>query len=181
MKDRLSHIVARCRQQDRKAQKELYEHYAPLFYAIALRYMKRPQEAEDVLVMSFTKIFEKLDTFSGQGSFEGWMKRILVNEALMQLRKKNNIHLSLEIEDRDVPSEANVLDQLMYDELLEMLDELPMGYRTVFNLYAVEGLKHREIAEELGISINTSKSQYLLARKRLVEILKKKDKNHHIA
>lgn len=179
MKERLEHIITSCKSGDRKAQRELYDHYAPLFFSIALRYMKQYEEAEDVLVMAFYKIFDKIDSYQHQGSFEGWMKRIVVNEALMQLRKKNNLNLAVEISDIDIPEEANVIDELQYEELLNLLDELPTGYRTVFNLYVIEGYKHREIAEELGISINTSKSQLILAKKRLKAILKKKD-NYHL-
>lgn len=179
MKERLEHIITSCKSGDRKAQRELYDHYAPLFFSIALRYMKQYEEAEDVLVMAFYKIFDKIDSYQHQGSFEGWMKRIVVNEALMQLRKKNNLNLAVEISDIDIPEEANVIDELQYEELLNLLDELPTGYRTVFNLYVIEGYKHREIAEELGISINTSKSQLILAKKRLKALLKKKD-NYHL-
>lgn len=174
MKDNLKHIVQGCRKGDSKSQKELYDRYAPLFMSMALRYMKVYEEAEDVMVMAFYKIFDKINHFKGEGSFEGWMKRILVNEALMQIRKKNNLNLTLEIDEADAVEDYSVLDEIIYEDLLKMLDELPNGYRTVFNMYVIEGYKHREIAENLGISINTSKSQLILAKKKLKEIYKKK-------
>jgi len=148
--------------------------YAPLFMSIALRYMKKYEEAEDILVMGFYKIFNNIQKFKGEGSFEGWMKRILVNEALMQIRKKNNLHMALEISEIDVAEKTSVIDDMAYEDLLKLLDELPQGYRTIFNMYVIEGYKHREIAEVLGISINTSKSQLILAKKRMRELIKKK-------
>lgn len=137
--------------------------------------MKNKEEAEDVLVESFYQIFTKLNTYKGEGSFEGWMKRIVINKALMELRKNNVLNLSVELNSIKEPSQSEeVIDNLLYDELLTMLNELPPGYKTVFNLYVLEGYKHREIAELLGISINTSKSQLILAKKKMREIYKKK-------
>lgn len=171
----LDHIIKECKKEDPKYQKQLYEAYAPLFMSICLRYMKNRAEAEDVLIESFYQIFSKLNTYKGEGSFEGWMKRIVVNKALMELRKNNVLNLSVELNSIKEPSQAEeVIDNLFYDELLEMLNELPPGYRTVFNLYVLEGYKHREIGDMLGISINTSKSQLILAKKKMREIYKKK-------
>ena len=170
-----ANILARVKKQDRQAQQALYDKYAPLFYSICLRYVKQPMEAEDVMIESFYKIFSKISQFKDQGSFEGWMKRIVINESLMRIRKKNNLNLHIELEKAyGVKEEAIALDQLQYEELLSLLEELPQGYRTIFNLYVIEGYKHREIAELLKISINTSKSQLILAKKRLRELYKKK-------
>lgn len=170
-----ANILARVKKQDRQAQQALYDKYAPLFYSICLRYVKQPMDAEDVMIESFYKIFSKISQFKDQGSFEGWMKRIVINESLMRIRKKNNLNLHIELEKAyDTKEEAVALDQLQYEELLSLLEELPQGYRTVFNLYVIEGYKHREIAELLNISINTSKSQLILAKKRLRELYKKK-------
>jgi len=181
LKEHLVHIVDQCKKGDQTAQKRLYEMYAPLFMSMAMRYMKNREAAEDVMVMGFFKIFDNLHKFKGAGSFEGWMKRIVVNEALMQIRKTNNLHMTLEISDVDVPEESSVIDDLSYEELIKMLDELPPGYRTIFNMYVIEGYKHREIAELLDISINTSKSQLILAKKKLRQIFKKKQYwNSHI-
>jgi len=180
LKKDLSHIIEGCRNSDAKCQRQLYDRYAPLFLSMAIRYTKQYEEAEDVMIHAFYKIFDKIDSFRGNGSFEGWMKRIVVNEALMHIRKKNNLHLAVEITEVDKPSTENVVDELQYDDLLSLLDKLPIGYRTIFNLYVIEGYKHREIAELLKISINTSKSQLILAKKRMRSMIsdlesKKKD------
>ena len=173
-----ANIVERCKRQDRKAQKALYEKYSPLFFAICLRYVKSQTEAEDLMVESFYKIFSKINMFKGQGSFEGWMKRIVINESLMHIRKHKNMNLHVDIEKAyDLKEESTIVSDINYKEVLLLLNELAPGYRTVFNLYVIEGYKHREIAEMLGISINTSKSQLILAKKKLKDLYKKKD-NH---
>lgn len=174
VKEHLIHIVDSCRKGDAKAQKKLYDMYAPLFMSIAMRYMKNFESAEDVMVMGFFKIFNNINKYKGEGSFEGWMKRILVNEALMQIRKRNNLRMTVELTDIDKPDDSSVIDDIAYEELVAVLSELPPGYRTIFNMYVIEGYKHREIAEALGISINTSKSQLILAKKKMRELLKKK-------
>jgi len=172
-----ANIISRCKKQDRVAQKALYEKYSPLFYCICKRYIKNATEAEDLLVESFYKIFSKIDQFKGEGSFEGWMKRIVINEALMRIRKQHNLNLHVDIEKAyELKEEAVAIDNLQYNEILELIKELPNGYRTVFNLYVIEGYKHREIAEKLDISINTSKSQLILAKKKLRDLYKKKHK-----
>ena len=165
-------LIERCKKNDRLAQQALYDRYSPHMWGVCLRYMKNPEDAEDVLVEGFYKIFDKLDSYRGDGSFEGWIRRVLVNEALMALRKKNNFAMTVELEvNMDVAQESTIDDELSGQEILLLLDLLPTGYRTVFNLYVLEGFKHREIAEILGISINTSKSQLILAKQRLKEIL----------
>ena len=170
-----ANIIKKVQEQDPSAQKILYDKYAPLFYAICLRYMKNKMDAEDMLVESFCRIFSKIDQFKGEGSFEGWMKRIVVNECLMRIRKSNNLSLHVDIEQAyDVGEDQTVISDINYKELLELVDELPQGYKTVFNLYVIEGYKHREIAELLDISINTSKSQLILAKKKMRELYKKK-------
>jgi len=145
--------------------------------SMAMRYMKNIESAEDVMVMGFFKIFDNIGKFKGEGSFEGWMKRILVNEALMQIRKKNKLYMTLELSEVDKADDASIVDDMAYEDLLTLLDELPPGYRTIFNMYVIEGYKHREIAELLSISINTSKSQLILAKKRMRELVKKKGFN----
>ena len=179
MQSEINNILSRVRKNDPKAQKTLYDKYAPLFYGICLRYMKNKQEAEDVLVESFYRIFSKIHQYNDKGSFEGWMKRIVINSNLMQIRKNNNLSLHVDIESAyHLKEDPTALADLQHAELLELMDDLPNGYRTVFNLYIIEGYKHREIAEQLGISINTSKSQLILAKKRMQELYKKKHKNH---
>ena len=160
-------MVQLLKQGNRKAQQALYESYSPLLFGLVRRYVKNTTDAEDVLVEGFFKIMTKIEQYQGQGSFEGWMKRIMVNEALMHLRKRHNFHLTLEVADHDAPKDPTIEQELAAEDILNLLDTLPTGYRTVFNLYVVEGYKHREIAEILGISINTSKSQLILAKKKL--------------
>ena len=139
---------------------------------VCRRYVKRFEDAEDVMLDGFYKVFSKIDMYSGNGSFEGWVRRIMVNESLMHLRKVDHFRFSEEINPNlDFKEEPSIVDEIAAAEILELLDELPPGYRTVFNLYVVEGYKHREIAEELGISINTSKSQLILAKRRMQELL----------
>jgi RNA polymerase sigma factor (sigma-70 family) len=170
----LANIILRCKNNERVAQNYLYNKYAPSLYSICLRYLKSSDVSQDVLVQGFYKILNNINDFKNEGSFEGWMKRIVINESLMELRKRKNFSLTIPIEEVNYQLEAEVNDQLSYEEILSMLDELPDGYRTVFNLYAIEGYKHREIAELLGISVNTSKSQLILARRKLQSIFKKK-------
>lgn len=172
----LNQIIRACKRDDRKSQKQLYDHYAPLFMSICLRYLKNREDAEDILVHSFYKIFANLHKYSGRGSFEGWMKKLLVNECLMFLRKHNNFHLSIDNAHFIAADEISITDKLGYEDLIACLDQLPPGYRTVFNLYVIEGYKHKEIAKQLGISINTSKSQLILAKKRMKSIIKKKQR-----
>lgn len=167
-------LIDGCRREDRKAQQLLYEKYSPVLFGICRRYVKHHEDAEDVLIDGFFKIFSNIKQYKGSGSFEGWMKRIVVNEALMFLRRRHNFNLTVEINDQlDLHSAAKIEDELAAQDILALLSTLPTGYRTVFNLYVVEGFKHREIAEILDISINTSKSQLILAKKRLQELLKK--------
>lgn len=132
-------------------------------------------EAEDVLVMSFTKIFERIDQFKGDGSFEGWIRRIMVNESLGYLRRQKYMYPETDIETADREVNHEQLDaHLEAEDLMKLIESLPTGYRIVFNLYAIDGYSHREIAEQLGISENTSKSQLSRARallqKRLLEL-----------
>ena len=165
-------LIQGCKNEDRQAQKLLYERYAPRFFALCKRYVKTPEDAEDVLVEGFFKIMTRIDQYTGEGNFEGWMRRIMVNESLMFLRKANKRPYTEEIVNLEHTDHYNVVDELAAQDILRLLDRLPEGYRTVFNLYVLEGLKHREIAELLGISINTSKSQLILAKKRMQELMR---------
>jgi RNA polymerase sigma-70 factor (ECF subfamily) len=169
-------LIAGCRANDRRAQRAVYDRYAPLMGAVARRYCHRDADAEDVVVGAFYRVFSKIDSFRESGSFEGWIRRIVVNEALMLLRKKYALKRASELTDVN-PSHyaipARAAERLAEQDILNLLDAMPVGYRTVFNLYVIEGYKHREIAELLGISINTSKSQLILAKKRLREQLER--------
>jgi RNA polymerase sigma-70 factor (ECF subfamily) len=164
-------LIQACKQRDRKAQKLLFDRYSAKLLGICRRYVKTEANAEDVMIEGMYKIMTKIDQYHGNGSFEGWMRRVVVNESLMFLRKAHNFNMTVEISDIDVPTQISVEDELAAKEIIKLLDQLPTGYRTIFNLYVIEGYKHREIAEILGISINTSKSQLILAKKRLRKLI----------
>lgn len=165
-------LIIACQNDDPTAQKLLYERYSPTMFGVCRRYLQRTEDAEDVLVEAFFKVFSHINQYHHKGSFEGWIRRIVVNEALMFLRKKHALQNAYEIQEHfDLKSRENIVADLAAQDILDLLDQLPTGYRTVFNLYVLEGYKHREIAEELGISINTSKSQLILAKKRMQQLL----------
>lgn len=165
-------LITKCRKNDPIGQRRVYERYAPVMMGVCRRYLSRTEDAEDVLVEAFCKVFKHLNQYSGNGSFEGWIRRIVVNEALMFLRKNHALKNAYEIQAHfDLKDDQNIVAELAARDILFLLDQLPQGYRTVFNLYVLEGYKHREIAELLGISINTSKSQLILAKKRLQKLL----------
>ena len=158
-------LIEKCRKGDVKAQKEIYERYSPRMYGVCLRYMKDRHTAEDILITGFMKVYDHLHQFKFEGSFEGWVRRIIVNEALSHIRKNKNFYLEKDIEVvetmTDFDTSGNKLEQ---EDLLKMISELPEGYRTVFNMYAIEGYSHKEISSQLGINENTSKSQLSRAR-----------------
>lgn len=162
---RETELVEGCRRNEPAAQKALYDLMAGKMFSVCCRYIKDKMEAEDVLVTSFTKIFERIDQFKGQGSFEGWVRRIIVNESLTYLRKNRSMYLETDLEAADREPDLNSIgSQLEAEDLLKLVAELPTGYRIVFNLYAIDGFSHKEIASQLGINENTSKSQLSRAR-----------------
>src|SRR5690554_6908847 len=158
-------VIKGCVSGDRKAQQHLYDQYGGRFLAICLRYIKDRHLVEDVMIEGFKRIFEKLAQFEEKGSFEGWMKKLMVREALMALRKNKNLLLEVALDNREeIQGHHYEVKDLEAGDLMGMIHELPVGYRTVFNLYAIEGYSHAEIGELLGISENTSKSQLSRAR-----------------
>jgi RNA polymerase sigma-70 factor (ECF subfamily) len=160
-------IIDGCAKQDRKSQQVLYDKYSRLLLGVCLRYVSDKAEAEDILQDSFLKIFFNIKDFSGTGSFIGWLRKVAVNTAITHYHKNLKYRYHVDI-DEYVSAETGVTsfeeDFFTSDELFKVLNELPTGYRMVFNLYAVEGYKHKEIAEILGIDTNTSKSQYSRAK-----------------
>jgi RNA polymerase sigma factor (sigma-70 family) len=173
-------LLQGCRKRDSNAQRQLYELYSSKMYGICYRYVKDSMEAEDILVTSFMKVFEKIQQFKSEGSFEGWIRRIVVNEALMALRKKNHLYIETDLEEADrEPDYDRLSDHLEAEDLLNLISELPMGYKVVFNMYAIDGYSHKEIAEHLGISENTSKSQLSRARTFLQKLLLEQDWSIH--
>ncbi len=163
-------LVKRCQQRDGKAFNKLYDKYAPVLFAICMRYGTNQAEAEDILQESFLTIFNKIEAYEFKGSFEGWMKRITVNTAINLLRSKNHqLYRTKGDEYVDVKYEGyDAISKLTEKEILKCIQKLPTGYRAVFNLHVVEGYKHREIAVLLGISESTSRTQ--LGKARLVLI-----------
>lgn len=160
----------------RIAQKEIYDTYSPAAFAIIRRYVKCEFEAEDVLVETFMKVFENLHTFRNKGSFEGWINKIAVRESLMWLRRNKVLNMFIEADNIKIADSVEIGSKLEFEDLLKILDLLPPGYRTVFNLYEIEGYTHSEIAEMLEISVNTSKSQLRLAKQRLRKLINDQNK-----
>lgn len=159
-------MIEKAKGGDRRAQKAIYDALAGKMFAICLRYMGDRETAEDVLQDGFVTLFAKLSTYTGEGSFEGWARKIFVNTALMSLRKNDVLKESEDVDAARSLSEdsPSALQNIGYKELCRMISELPAGFRTVFNMYVVEGYSHQEIAEALGISESTSRSQLLRAR-----------------
>jgi RNA polymerase sigma factor (sigma-70 family) len=160
-------IIEGCTRHDRKSQQVLYDKYSRLLFGICLRYAIDRAEAEDILQDSFLKIFFNIKDYTGTGSFIGWLRKIAVNTAITHYHKNLKYRYHIEIEEYvSVETGVNSFEEDYFnsEELFKVLNELPTGYRMVFNLYAVDGYKHKEIAEILGIDTNTSKSQYSRAK-----------------
>ena len=163
-------LLEGCRRGDRKSQESLYKTLASRMMGICMRYAKDTFEAEDVLQMGFVKVFQKIAEFRGEGSFEGWIRRIMVNTAIESYRK-NLRNLNLVDIDEVYDQAQNTFDMsgLELKDLLKLVQQLPNGYRLVFNMYAIEGYSHKEIATQLGITEGASKSQLSRARAILKE------------
>lgn len=181
-------LLTDCRKGKPRAQKELYERFAPKMLGVCVRYIYDREEAEHVMIGGMVKVFEKLNQYQGEGSLEGWIRKIMVNESLMYIRKNKNMSLEVEMKKADgEPDYRSLENHLEAADLIALIATLPIGYRTVFNLFAIEGYTHKEIAENLGITESTSKSQLSRARnllqERLCEIqqreLKKEQQNGH--
>jgi RNA polymerase sigma factor (sigma-70 family) len=165
-------LINGCLRRDNSAQRLLYETYSPKMFGLCCRYVKDSMDAEDVLVGAFTKVFDKIHQFKHDGSFEGWIRKIVVNEALTYLRRHRSMYLEIDLEQADYePDYQSLSDHLEAEDLLSIIQALPTGYRIVFNLYAIDGYSHKEIADQLGISENTSKSQLSRARAYLQKVL----------
>ena len=169
-----SDLLKGCMEGDRRMQEELYRRFSPRMYAVCLRYAGNAEEAEDILQEGFIKIFKKLDSFRSEGSFEGWVRRIFVNTAIEHFRRKRYLMPVTEKEENTLEGKyLSVLDDLAARDILALVQELSPGYRTVFNMYVVEGYTHKEIADMLGISEGTSKSQLSRAKVILQDMVKK--------
>ena len=165
-------LIEKCRKQDRKAQKVLYDLYARKMLTVCLRYSNDTETARDLLQEGFIKVFISLESFQFAGSLEGWIRRIMVNTALEYLRKNDLLREATDITDYSSAFESgdSVLETLSAADMMNLIAGLPSGFRTVFNLYAIEGYSHKEIGDMMGISEVTSRTQYSRAKK----ILQKK-------
>lgn len=169
-----SDLIKGCIEDDRRMQEELYRRFSPRMYAVCLRYAGNAEEAEDILQDGFIKIFNKLSSFRKEGSFEGWIRRVFVNTAIEHFRRKRYLQPVTEKEENTLEGNyLSVLDNLAERDILALVQQLSPGYRTVFNMYVVEGYTHKEIGEMLGISEGTSKSQLSRAKVILQQMVKK--------
>ena len=180
----LEELISNCKKQDLKALEELYKKFSGILFAVCLKYSPNYHEAEDNLQDAFLTIFQRIEQFKGKGSFEGWMKRVTINTVLQKYRKKKIFHLSNEeqIEQEEVVEVEN--NQVPLDFLLKIVQELPNRYRLVFTMYVLDDYSHKEIADSVGISVGTSKSNLARARGilkiKIEDYYKVKLKNIHL-
>jgi len=171
--DSLEYLIKQCQEQNRKAQEEIYLEFSPVLFSICLRYAENYEDAQDIFQEGFIHIFNKINQFKFEGSFEGWMKRIMVNLNLEKLKKRNNLpfedYENVIITDEEDNNEVE--QNFDYQQLLEAVHNLPPQYRQVFNLYIFEEYSHQKIAEMLSISVGTSKSNLSRARNLLKQKL----------
>ena len=168
-------LISDCLRGDRVAQKRLYETYSGKMMAVCLRYCKDRETAKDLLHDGFLKVYTHLDSFKGSGSFEGWIRRIMVNTALEFLRKQNDEGYHLDVEGAyTLPNdEIGIMERMQAEELIQVIQRLPDTYRTTFNLFVVEGFSHREIAEAMSITESSSRVYLTRARQMLQDMLAK--------
>jgi len=166
-------LVRRCQQTDWKAQELLYSRFADKMFRIGFRYMKSDVDTEDVIIVAFGKVFKTIRSFHyrGPGSLEAWLRKIVINESLMELRKKHNFNLTESIDETVPAPDLKQFSESGANDIYKLITQLPTGYRTVFNLNAIEGYSHEEIATLLGISEGTSRSQLFKAKALLKKML----------
>ena len=170
-------LIDGCVKGDRQAQKELFERYAGVMLSVCRRYTRHQMEAEDILQDAMIKVFRNIDRFKFEGSFEGWIRRIVVNTALKNYQKSSFQKEQIGLESyQEGTMEPEAFSKLQEEELMNLIATLPDGYRIVFNLYIIEGFSHKEIAEQLGIKESTSRSQLVKARRMLQELLVKRNR-----
>ena len=168
-------LITGCKKQDAGARKKLYECYASAMMGICMRYVNEKETAKDLLQEGFIKVYTKIGSYSGNGSFEGWMKRIFITTALEYLRDDRQFYDTCLNESSEAVDHCDVLmiEKLSVDEILRYINELPTGFKTIFNMYVIEGYSHTEIAKLLNIKESTSRSQLLRARQLLQTKIKK--------
>jgi RNA polymerase sigma factor (sigma-70 family) len=167
-------IIKGCLEGDRASQKALYEHYAGKMLGVCMRYAKDRAEAEDMLQEGFLKVFQGISKFKFEGSFEGWIRRIMVYNAINHYKHRSRkFQEDLDQEHYDAVFHDDILEKISAKEIVALIQHLPEGYRVIFNLYAIEGYSHKEIAEKLNIAVGTSKSQYSRAKQYMQGLLAK--------
>ncbi len=170
-----SDLIKGCLEGDRRAQEYLYQRFSPKMYGVCLRYAGKAEDAQDILQDGFVKVFKNLHMYRGDGSFDGWVRRIFVNTAIEHYRRQVNLYPVTENHENLLETkELSAFDSLSVKDLMSIIQQLSPGYRTVFNLYVIEGYSHKEIAEMVGISEGTSKSQLARAKGVLQNIIKTK-------
>ena len=172
-------LIKKAIKNDRDAQHLLYTMFSPKMLSVCRYYIRDLQHAEDVMLEGFFKVFTNLKSFKSEGSFEGWVRRIMVRESISYLRRQKNIEFSVEELDIDYNYTLDINSELEVNDIQKMIDNLPEGYKMVFVMYAIEGYKHSEIAEILNISEGTSKSQLYKARKMLQQKIKELNKTSY--
>jgi RNA polymerase sigma factor (sigma-70 family) len=156
----LDELIRGCRKKNAAAQREMFDRYSSRLLGVCRRYVGNVGDAEDIMINGFMKIFDKIGQYTGEGNFEGWMTRIMINESLTFIRRNKNMSVEVSLEKaQQAPDYSAVLENWDAGQLLKLVEEMPVGYRTVFNLYVMEGYSHREIADLLNISEGASKSQ----------------------
>lgn len=166
-----SRLIIACKKQDKKAQRTLYEQYAPKMMPVCLRYCKDDDKARDLLHDGFIQVFTQIGSYTGKGSFEGWLRRIFVNVALENYRQEQKTHRFLSEYESEMNGEFDAphddmldIENIPREDVMRMIRELPQGYRTIFNLFIFEEMSHREIADTLGINETASRSQFFRAK-----------------
>ena len=169
-------LITGCVNSDRRAQKALYDKYSRRMMAVCLRYVKDTEDARDLLQEGFVKLYTNIQRYTGDGSFDGWVRKIFVNCALERLRHNDVLRNADNINDIDYAeiSDESTVSEISAEEIMIYVRSLPDGFRTVFNLFAIEGYSHKEIGQILNISESTSRSQYMRARKMLQKMILKK-------
>lgn len=180
MDENLHILIRGCQENKREAQSEIYKRFSPQLFSVCLRYSASYEDAQDTFQEGFITIFNKISQYQFRGSFEGWMRRIMVNACIEKHRNKNHLYVVNEHvipypDESDV--EEEFYENFSYEEILYLIQQLPERYRQVFNLYVIDGYSHQDISEALNISTGTSKSNLSRAREKLKELIKK---NHNI-
>jgi RNA polymerase sigma-70 factor (ECF subfamily) len=166
-------LIEQCLKGDQRAQKALFDKFSRKMMSVCMRYAADTEIAEDWLQDGFIKVYTNLHKFKQKGSFEGWIRRTMVNTCLDHLRKSNRMQIDADISEAEylAGEDEKAVGKLRVEELMKLIEDMPTGYRTVFNMYAIEGYSHQEIAENLGVTESTSKTQFRKARNYLMNII----------